>query len=210
MSEEEIREICRKYDITNWIPREDGTVDVNVDVDLSDKRLSSIPLKFGKVKGNFNCEGNNLIDLKGCPTEVTGNFNCRQNRLTTLYGGPSKVGGGFNCKENKLTDLKFSPDNVGVGFNCSWNEIKILEGFNTNIEGKSPFGSGGHLVVSFMCHGNPIGSIFDSVNQDFLTSFKVFKVLKGDVVNVKRLRYVMSTFNKPVRLADINKYYKVV
>jgi hypothetical protein len=38
----------------------DGTVDVNGDVNLFNRKLSKIPLKFGRVTGNFNCQNNNL------------------------------------------------------------------------------------------------------------------------------------------------------
>ena len=205
-----IDEICEKYKIENYTINGDVVdVDDDVDLKLEYERLDSLPLKFGKVSGSFDCNGNGLIDLKGSPSEVVGNFRCKQNNLTTLYGGPTKVGGGYDCSDNKLTDLKFSPTFVGVGFNCSWNEIKSLEGFDCELKGEAEW-LGSKLVTTFMCHGNPIGSIFEGGDQEFLNFFKKIKAVKDDKINTKRLRYVMELFDKPVRLEQIKKHYTII
>jgi len=119
---EDIDSICKKYGIANYTINPDNTVDVNGDVDLSSQGLTKLPLKFGKVTGDFYCNNNQLITLEGSPTEVVGYFNCNNNKLITLEGGPREVGGNFYCYNNKLTTLEGGPIKVGGGFNC-YSEI---------------------------------------------------------------------------------------
>ena len=85
------------------------------------RRIKSfMGVKFGKVSGDFICEGtnssNNLTSLKGAPQEVGGDFLCRENQLTSLEGAPQKVGGDFYCGKNELTSLKGAPKEVGGRF----------------------------------------------------------------------------------------------
>jgi hypothetical protein len=76
----------------------DGTVDVEGDCELrKDKKVNQLPVKFGKVSGNFWCDNNQLISLEGAPQSVGGYFDCYDNRLTSLVGAPQSVGGDFYC-----------------------------------------------------------------------------------------------------------------
>ena len=85
-------------------------------------------INFGKVTGNFNCSGLDLISLEGAPQVVGGNFECYYNNLTSLEGAPQKVGRNFNCKGNHLATLKGAPQKVGGGFWCYINRLISLEG----------------------------------------------------------------------------------
>ena len=38
----------------------------------------------------------------------------------------------------------------------------------------------------------------------------IYKIIKGDTVNLKRLKYVMDLYDKPIDLEEIQKYYKLV
>ena len=97
--------ICKKYKITNYTINDDGSIDVNGDVDLWNKGLTELPLVFNKVSGNFNCGRNNrLTSLKGCPRWVGNGFYCSNNDLTSLEFSPDYVGGDFWCEYNDLTD----------------------------------------------------------------------------------------------------------
>ena len=118
-----IQSVCQKYGITNYTINDDGSIDVNVDVDLRNKQLTKLPLKFGFVSGDFYCYNNKLTTLEGCPREVGGDFDCDDNQLTTLEGGPREVGGSFNCSRNKLTTLEGCPRQVGGYFDCSCNKV---------------------------------------------------------------------------------------
>jgi len=123
---EDIDSICEKYDIDNYTINSDGTVDVDDNVNLTSKKLTKLPLKFGNVTGYFNCGYNNLISLEGCPQSVSGTFNCSYNKLTTLKDCPQSVSGTFNCSYNKLTSLEFCPQSV-ANFDCISNMLKTLE-----------------------------------------------------------------------------------
>lgn len=51
----------------------DGVYNVKGSVRL-DKIVEKIPCKFGSVSGNFYCNHNNLISLRGCPSYVGGDL----------------------------------------------------------------------------------------------------------------------------------------
>ena len=99
---ETIHDICKKYKITNYTVNDDGSIDVNGNVWLSNKGLTELPLVFNKVSGYFDCS-------------------C--NRLTSLKGSPKWVGSYFSCSKNKLKSLEFSPDYVGYFFSCEYNDL---------------------------------------------------------------------------------------
>ena len=113
-----------KYLIKNYTINEDGTIDVNGDVDLGVYDLDKIPFKFGIVTGYFNCSNNKLTSLYGCPREVGGQFHCLSNRLTNLIGGPQEVGRDYRCDDNRCDDnrlesLEGCAGDIGSTFNCS-------------------------------------------------------------------------------------------
>jgi hypothetical protein len=140
-SKENIESICEEYSIENWILNEDGSIDVDGDVDLYDKGLNKLPLKFRNVSGNFDCSFNELISLEDCPESVGGNFNCNNNKLISLKYGPESVSGNFDCSYNKLTSLVGSPESVGGNFWCDDNNLTSLEG--------SPKSVGGNFDCSY-------------------------------------------------------------
>lgn len=89
---------CNKY-IRNdkWKLNENGRVDVQGNVIISNKNLSEIPVNFGYVTGDFSIYKNNLKNLRGCPVEVGGKFFCGLNPFETLEGCPKEIGGNFNA-----------------------------------------------------------------------------------------------------------------
>jgi len=130
-----ISSICRKFGIEDWIQNSDGTIDVDGDVDIAYKGLSEIPLKFGKVTGNFYCFSNALTTLEGAPIEIGDDFRCDDNCLVNLKGAPSEVGGDFNCSFNQLITLESAPSEVGGLFDCSnnriWNIYKLFPDYKS-------------------------------------------------------------------------------
>jgi hypothetical protein len=115
-SEKSIHDICREYEITDYIINDDGSIDVGGNVNLFDRELTKLPLKFRNVSGDFLCHNNKLTSLEGCPLSVGGDFLCSRNKLTSLEGSPSSVGGYFWCFDNKLTSLEGSPSSVSGDF----------------------------------------------------------------------------------------------
>jgi hypothetical protein len=102
----DIEDLCERYKLKNYIINSDDTVDVNGDVDLGLGSAKTMPLKFGKVFGKFNCQLNYLTTLEGCPNYVGDGFDCSENYILTLEGCPKYVGNGFSCTKNNLTTLK--------------------------------------------------------------------------------------------------------
>jgi hypothetical protein len=122
------RNIKCKFDVD-----ENGLVNVDGDVGISSKGLTEIPVKFGVVKGDFNCYGNNITSLVGAPQEVKGDFNCFNNNLTSLVGAPKEVRY-FDCSYNNLTSLVGAPQEV-KDFYCSNNNLTSLVGAPKKVKG---------------------------------------------------------------------------
>jgi hypothetical protein len=93
--------------------------DVHGGVNIGNKNLTKIPVKFGAVGGSFDCSDNELTSLEGAPQTVEGYFYCYNNQLTSLEGTPQTVGRGFYCSNNQLTSLHGAPQRVGGSFKCS-------------------------------------------------------------------------------------------
>jgi hypothetical protein len=194
-----IDEICEKYKIKNYTVNDDGSIDVNGDVDLSYEVLTELPLVFNKVTGYFNCSNNRLTSLKGSPRWIGGHFSCRYNRLSSLEFSPEYVGGDFECYGNDLTNLVGSPKEVVGSFYCSDNPNLI-----------TPKGCPEKIGEHFYCRDTQLSSIFNNVDRHFLYTFNFYKIIKEDTVNLKRLKYVMDLYDKPIDLDKIQKYYRLV
>lgn len=112
-TKEEIELWLLQMKIENYTINEDLTVDVNKYVDISNQKLTLIPIQFGKVSLDFFCYSNSLTSLKGCPKYVGGTFSCEYNNLTSLLGAPAEVGGDFDCHNNNLRSINHMPKLVG-------------------------------------------------------------------------------------------------
>ena len=95
------------FGIYNYKFNPDGTLDVFQNVNLGNMNLTKLPFKFGKVKGNFWCNGNRLTSLKGAPEEVNGDFNCNANYIASLKSAPKIIKGDFRCNINYLKNIKY-------------------------------------------------------------------------------------------------------
>ena len=120
---EDIKGICKKYDIKDYTINPDGTIDVNENVDLFDKRLIKLPLKFNKVNSFFNCGYNSLTVLEGSPIEVNGYFGVSNNNLTSFEYAPKIIRGTFNCQFNNIKSFEYFPKFVKGDFYCIGNRI---------------------------------------------------------------------------------------
>ena len=105
MSEQEIHNICKRYLISNYTINSDGSIDVDVNVNLTGLIKGRIPIQFNKIYGGFYCCDSELTTLEGCPNYVGGSFSCNHNQLTTLEGCPKFVGRNFFCSDNPLESL---------------------------------------------------------------------------------------------------------
>ena len=137
-TKEDVVEILEKMQINRgYTINEDLTVDVNGNVLLRIKgrKLSVIPVKFGKVLGGFDASYNALTSLENAPHTVLGSLNLHNNRLTSLKGCPQKIGGNLVVTTNKLVSLEGAPPHIEGGFSCSGNELTSLKGAPKKIEG---------------------------------------------------------------------------
>ncbi|OCB75551.1 hypothetical protein B0A79_23860 [Flavobacterium piscis] len=125
----QIENIVKRYNIKldRFILRED-LVDVHGSVKITNTSLRKLPIRFGRVSGDFYCYANKLQTLKGSPDFVGGDFNCANNQLTSLKGSPSSVGRDFACHENSLTSLKGCPTHIHGNFNAFLNKLVTLDG----------------------------------------------------------------------------------
>jgi len=157
-----------KYQIENYTFNDDYSIDVDGNVNLYDKGLTILPIKFRNVSGYFSCSYNKLTSLVGGPKTIGGGFYCYDNNLTSLEGDPGTVGGDFHCYNNKLTSLKGGPKEVGGNFVCSSNKLVSLEGSPETVggafycyENKLTSLEGGPKTVGgdFNCHHNMLTSL---------------------------------------------------
>ena len=136
----DIKHICFQYKIENYSINSDGSIDVDGNVELSSRNLCILPLKFGRVMGNFNIQNNLLSTLYGAPKAVGGNFNCYHNRLIKLIGSPEWIGGDFFCYQNQLISLEASPKVVLGSYYISGNDkLSNLVGCTLKIGGNFSF-----------------------------------------------------------------------
>ena len=182
-SKEDIHSICRKYGIKNYTINQDGSIDVDRNVYLNAKKLIELPLKFGKVGGDFYCYNNQLTSLEGSPREVGGDFHCSNNQLESLEGSPEKVGGSFLCYNNQLTSLDGISKYISGYINCENNKLRDVRGVKDGWRGV------------FSVKGNPVYQIFklfpierwDEVIE-FLNEYEVIR--DGKVVVLAALELV--------------------
>ena len=107
----EIENWCEEMGIENYTINSKGEIDVNRNVDLTNKDFKELLFKFGTVDGYFTVGYNKkLTSLKNCPDEVGGWFSCSGcSALDSLEGCPKEVGIIFSCKWCKR---KFTKEEV--------------------------------------------------------------------------------------------------
>ena len=207
VNEQEIHDLCKKYDIENYTINEDGSINVG-SVDLSDKSLTKLPLRFRNVSGDFDCYNNNLTSLEGAPDEVGGNFYCNDNKLTSLDGAPTSVGGNFYCYNNQLTSLEGAPTSVSYFYYYN-NKLTSLKG----LEWKS--------FNRIDLRNNPVYEIVkDWINNedqiDLIEYFIDMNVIQEGEDKPKLIIPRLEAFHEEIELEmDINleevkKYYEII
>ena len=159
-----------------------GLIDVNGDVDITNKNLTSIPVQFGRVGGDFYCDNNNLTSLQHAPQSVSGGFYCSNNKLTSLQYAPQSVGGDFYCHHNNLTSLQHAPQSVG-GFFCSYNNLTSLHDIHKQIKS---------IKGKFVC------------DDDKIKSHILGLLLIKDLKKIEGIKEVKDIINKHLVDKDIH------
>ena len=122
--------ICEQYNITNYTINDDGSIDVDGDVDLWGLDLTELPLSFNKVSGYFWIGNNRLTSLKGCPRWVGSWFSCNLNLLISLEFSPDYVGGYLDFRYNPLTDNYCDTEIGGCFYTTSTQDGLVFIGNN--------------------------------------------------------------------------------
>lgn len=92
------------YKIFNY-EWDNGFLNCYQHVFLLSLELTKLPFKFGIIEGIFNCSGNDLTNLEGCPHTVNDSFFCADNKLTNLEHCPKYVSGRFSVFNNNPLSL---------------------------------------------------------------------------------------------------------
>jgi hypothetical protein len=112
-TKEGVIEVCEKYKIKNYTINNDLSIDVDGNVIIGYTLLEYLPLRFNHVSGYFDCSGNRLKSLEGCPQTLDSGFYCTNNNLESLKDCTQTINGDFMCSNNKLTDLEYFPEVEG-------------------------------------------------------------------------------------------------
>jgi len=195
----QIKSICNKYNINNYTINEDGSIDVDGDVNLTRKSLINIPLKFRNVS-YFYCDNNQLTSLEGCPQSVVGDFTCHNNQLTSLKGCPQSVGV-LNCRYNQLTSLEGCPEIIGGNIFCQFNKINSFKGISEFFEN------------GLYCDNNPIFEIYYLFRQNvkcikWINEWDVIQ--DGNKIILDRLEEVYHQLNMDIPENIKFKYYEII
>ncbi len=190
-SRSDIESILKRYKITNYTINDDGTVDVDGDVNLANilVGLSNIPINFRNVSGDFWCSNNGLTSLVGCPKILGGDFYCADNRLNSLEHCPKSVGGNkFDCAYNDLVSLEYCTSEIFGDFDCHSNRLFTLKGCPKTVGGF--FDCSFNKIVKLDFLPDYVGEHFDIVDNPLDPKWigsSNWDILKLDVVQGKIL-----------------------
>lgn len=120
-----------------WKINKDLTVEVEGDVNLSQMKITRIPVKFKWVAGKMIVRESSLETLEGCPEEVGLWFDCSYTKIKNLVGGPKYL----NCLNREHNDTYYATNNenlvslegvaesaktLNIGFNKRLTELDYL------------------------------------------------------------------------------------
>lgn len=186
---EQIDSICKTYGIRNYLINSDGSIDVNGHVDLSVSNLTSLPLKFDRVDGMFDCSSNKLTTLDGAPNYARA-FDCSNNNLTSLENGPNETKFHYACDNNRLVNLVGVAQRIGTYLSCIKNRTLISLYANTDIDLEGNFYTDmKYMPAEIFIHDKHIKQIlryqrhFEIWNDDHTLNVVNFKVLIAEIVD---------------------------
>jgi len=165
-------------------------VDVGGGVDISNRGLRFIQVKFNTVEGSFTCSNNQLQTLLGSPMNVGVGFYCNNNNLTSLKGCPVNIERSFTCSHNEIESLIGAPKEIKGDFGCSHNLLISLEGAPLTVGGA--FACTNNLIADFkFCPKHVGGDFFCSENKDL-----------GDAQNIHNFKNI---FKRHLHILEIER-----
>lgn len=131
--------LSKKPDIINWLDQYEVknyhlienqqygfVVNVAGDVELYEKNLNFIAVKFNIIEEDFGCSVNSLTSLYGAPEIVNGSFNCEKNKLVSLEYSPQTVKDNFCAANNQLDTIKGVSRFIGYNLWLPQNQLKNI------------------------------------------------------------------------------------
>lgn len=102
---------------------------------FADKNLTQLPVRFGRVDGNFSVANTGLTTLAGCPHTVKTGFDCSGTAIADFTGGPTTVDGYYFAKNMpNLTSLHGLPEIVRSTLNLDGTKnVTSLDGLPPKI-----------------------------------------------------------------------------
>jgi hypothetical protein len=203
MTNEKIKQICRKYHIYNYTINEDKSIDVigNV-VFIPQAQFSKLPLNFNKVSGSFKCLCNGLTTLEGSPKWVGRSFIIMGSSLTSLKYAPQYVNGSFYCIKSEISSFEYSPEKVGGDFKFISNNLTSLMGCPNEIGG------------DFVCSQRKNIDSFEHAPANLKGHFKcILKDLTTEsATNYLRLLYDKGYDSDKINIGeyDVNAIYRQI
>ena len=210
----EIDSLCEKYGIEDYIINSDGTIDVNNKVDLRERDLTKIPLKFRNVRGDFYCINNSLTSLVNSPKEVIGNFSFGNNRVSSFKDVPD-IKGYLGCYNNLITSLD---DLVWKNFDKIYiqsNPIALVIGFPTYSIKSISYNVNNIPDIHYLINNHWINS---DKREEFIEYFVDMNIIQQDEDKPKLILHRLKEFNREIISDDyqtnlslkINEYYKII
>ncbi len=124
--------IINAMTIDKGLSYDDAIFDVSGNVDMSLKNISSIPVQFGEINGNFNISNNNIRYLENSPKKCK-SFICTGNKLKSLEDGPQEVADEYRCSSNLLETLEGAPSKAR-NFYATDNKLTSLKGCPAHLD----------------------------------------------------------------------------
>ncbi len=120
-----IHDYCLEWDIEEYKINQDGSIDVNQDVDILYAGVTSLPFKFNTIHGNFSFTSSRIENLENMPNVVNGNFDISDNHLTSLEGCPRIIKGDFDFANNLVESTYVGEYDVIISgsINCKSNQF---------------------------------------------------------------------------------------
>ena len=165
-----IREWLDKFGVKNYSVNGDMTVSVDGPLDLADKGLEEIPVKFSEVSGSVDVTSNRLKRIDWAPAKVNKDFDAWDNQIETLVGGPTEVVQSADFDGNQLADCHGAPKKVGGAFIVSRNPLKTLAGCPEKV---------GEYFKATECNLSQIDDLPREIGTNLYLQENHFKSLKG-------------------------------
>jgi hypothetical protein len=124
------------HEVKNYTINSDTyVVDVDGDVHLDRFYHTKLPIKFGKVNGDFYIAAAGISSLQGCPDFVDGRFACQNNKsLKSAIGSPQIVMGSADYENCPLVNIDGLPKEIHGDLDLQGTKITSFTGIHKQIK----------------------------------------------------------------------------